>query len=301
MVLGQPSPASAAVPDVEGRKGLHAGQDRRTKWEEPDADPWRCGPNSEARGVDSFPMLHGLRERPEWKFFAILPRADRGLAFGLVGRPPPARLAGGRARGRHGRAGGSGAARASPGRAARRGRRGLRAPAGAGPHPPGDQRQPGQPGVGLAPRPAHRGLRAAAGPRPPRGSQAHQRPHGGPRVRPRDDRPAHAHQHGLHRGGDGPDRHGARLRGHPLRLRLVGAHRARRRLARHPLAAARERGLARPQHGGGPRRAAPRRIRLPARRRPARGQGAAALRPRRLGDGALRLVAARGCTSCSTR
>ncbi|HEY5907712.1 MAG TPA: ABC transporter ATP-binding protein [Vicinamibacteria bacterium] len=32
--------------------------------------------------VDSPPMLRRLRERAGWQFFAILPRADRGLAFG---------------------------------------------------------------------------------------------------------------------------------------------------------------------------------------------------------------------------
>ena len=40
-----------------------------------------------------------------------------------------------------------------------------------------------------------------------------------------------------------------------------------------------------------------RRVRLPPRRRSARGQGAAPLRPRRLDDGALRRAAARGCTT----
>ena len=55
-------------------------------------------------------------------------------------------------------------------------------------------------------------------------------------------------------------------------LRLVGRRSARRRLAGHPLAAARERRLARPQHAGGARRPARRRLRLPARRRSAGGK-----------------------------
>ena len=45
------------------------------------------------------------------------------------------------------------------------------------------------------------------------------------------------------------------------------------------LAAARERGLAGPQHRRGAHRAAPRRVRVPARGRRARGEGAAAVRP----------------------
>ena len=60
------------------------------------------------------------------------------------------------------------------------------------------------------------------------------------------------------------------------------------RLAGDALAAARERGLARPQHRRGARGAARRRLRLPAGRRSAGGQGAAAVRPGRLDDRPLR-------------
>ena len=71
-------------------------------------------------------------------------------------------------------------------------------------------------------------------------------------------------------------------------LRVVGADRARRRVARDALAAARERGLARPQHRRGSQRAARRRLRLPAGRRSACQQGAAAVRPGRLDHRPLR-------------
>ena len=67
-----------------------------------------------------------------------------------------------------------------------------------------------------------------------------------------------------------------------VRLRLVGAARARRRLAGHPLAAAGERRVARSQHRRGAQRAARRRLRLPAGRRSARRQGAAPVRAGRL-------------------
>ena len=86
-----------------------------------------------------------------------------------------------------------------------------------------------------------------------------------------------------------------------VRLRVVGAARARRRLAGHALAAARERGLARPQHRRGAQRAARRRLRLPARRRSARQQGAAAVRPGRLDDRPLHRPPHDACTSCSTQ
>ena len=38
-------------------------------------------------------MLGRLRERQEWKFFAVLPKADRALGGRVVGRPRPARRA----------------------------------------------------------------------------------------------------------------------------------------------------------------------------------------------------------------
>ena len=73
--------------------------------------------------------------------------------------------------------------------------------------------------------------------------------------------------------------------------RVVGAAAARRRLARHALAAARERRLARPQHRRSAQRTARRRLRLPPRRRSAGQQGAAAVRPRRLDHRSLRRAA----------
>ena len=71
-------------------------------------------------------------------------------------------------------------------------------------------------------------------------------------------------------------------------LRMVAGHRARPRLVGDPLAAARERRVAGPQHPGGARRPAPCRLRLPLGRRPAGGQGGPPLRAGRLGDRSLR-------------
>ncbi len=78
--------------------------------------------------------------------------------------------------------------------------------------------------------------------------QAHERPDDGPRFRSRHQRAADVHLDGLHRGWAGGDGGGPRLGPGARRLRVVGAHLARGRMARHPLAAARERRLARPQH-----------------------------------------------------
>ena len=72
-------------------------------------------------------------------------------------------------------------------------------------------------------------------------------------------------------------------------------------LGGHPLVPARERRVARPQHRPRPRRSTACRVRLPPRGRPSRCEGAAPLRPRRLGDGALRRAAGGCCTTCSTR
>ena len=76
---------------------------------------------------------------------------------------------------------------------------------------------------------------------------------------------------------------------------------ARRRLARHPLAAAGERRLARPQHRRGALGPAGRRLRLPARGRRAGGQGGPAVRAGRLGAATGSSPADGGCISCSTR
>ena len=98
----------------------------------------------------------------------------------------------------------------------------------------------------------YRGLRRPAGHRPPRGPGADQRPDDGPRLRPRHHRAAAVLVDGLHRRR--PRRAARRHRRRPLvlfgfawwaPLVLVGG------LAVDPLAAARERRLARPQHRRG--------------------------------------------------
>ena len=87
----------------------------------------------------------------------------------------------------------------------------------------------------------------------------------------------------------------------PVRLRVVGAAGAGRRVARHALAAARERGLAGPQH----RRGARARSATPSTRTAwpsiRRRQGTAALRARRTGPSSASSRGGRACTSCSTR
>ena len=149
--------------------------------------------------------LSRLRERKEWKFFGVLPKADRPLAVAwwvvLVLRGV---LPGG-VRHRDGRARRRGAARRPPRRPARLRRRRLRPAPGADADPSGGQRQPRRPHRGLALRPADRGLRAPAGHGPPRGSDADQRPHRRARLRPRHDRPAAVDLDGLHRRRPGRD------------------------------------------------------------------------------------------------
>ena len=85
-------------------------------------------------------------------------------------------------------------------------------------------------------------------------------------------------------GRHGRDDRGCGFGNCPVRVRVVGAARARRRVALDALAAQRERHLARSQHRGGTRGAARCRLRLSARRRSAAGQGAAFVRSRRLDD-----------------
>ncbi len=108
-------------------------------------------------------MLQRLTARKEWKFFAVLPKADPGLAAAwwtvllLRGILPAAFaiamgvLVGAVQRGH------------PLGWTARVGGRDLCAAAGAQSHSSGRQRQPGRPHRGLALRPAYRGLRAPAG------------------------------------------------------------------------------------------------------------------------------------------
>ena len=81
---------------------------------------------------------------------------------------------------------------------------------------------------------------------------------------------------------------------------VVGAARARRRVARDALAAARERGLARSQHRRSAERPARRGLRVPPRRRSAGQQGAAAVRAGAAGRSSGSSPGARGFTSCST-
>ena len=164
-----------------------------------------------------------LRERNEAKFVAVLPRADRGLAVAwwtllvLRGLLP---------------AGFAMAMGALVG-AVQRGEA-LAAPLGLvgvvfvllqvlSPDPPGGRRESRQPHRRLALRPADRGVRAAAGDGPPRGSDAHQRPHDGPRLRPRHHRAAALHLDGLHRERAGRDGGRPGLGGGARRLRVVGA------------------------------------------------------------------------------
>ena len=107
--------------------------------------------------------------------------------------------------------------------------------------------------------------------------------HRRPRVRQRPPRAADGGQPAVHRRRADRPRHRRRVGRRPGRLHLVGAAGARRRLGRDPLAAARERDLEGPQHRRGARGQPARRVRLPARRRSAAGQGAAGLRAVRLG------------------
>ena len=94
--------------------------------------------------------------------------------------------------------------------------------------------------------------------------------------------------HGLHCERSGRNDRRPLVRVCARRLRMVGADPPGRRVAGDALAAARERDLARSQHRRGAQRAARRRLRVPARRRPAARQGAASLRPRRMDDRPLR-------------
>ncbi len=206
------------------------------------------------------------------------PRAGRRV----VDHPGAARSPAGGVRDCDGRAGGRGAAPRFPGRSAGPRGRHLRAASGAQPDSPGAERQPRRPHRLLALRPAYRGLRAPAGYGAPGRSGADRRPHRGARFRPRHDRAAACHLDGFHRQRHGGDDRRFRVRRDPRPLRVVGAGAAGGRVAGHPLAAARERGLARPQHGGSARRAARCRLRLPPGGGPSRQQGTAALRPRRL-------------------
>ena len=205
----------------------------------------------------------------------------------MVGRAGPARDPAGGARRRDGPRGRRGREAGAPRHAAGRGRGRVRRPPGPRARPPGARREPRQPGRGPPLRPAGLGVRDAAGHGAPGGPDARHGPHGRARLRPRHDRPAHEREHGLHRGRSRPDARRSRLGRGPPGLVVVASARPPPRLGDHPLVPARERGVEGAQHGGGARRAAPRRVRVPPRGGSAGREGAASLRPRGLGDGSV--------------
>ena len=104
---------------------------------------------------------------------------------GLVGRARAARDLARPVRHRHRHARGRGAAGRRPRRTAGAGGGRVRAAPGAVAAPPGHRRQSRQPDRRMALRPAHLRLRAAPGDGPPRGPEAHERPHDGAGLRPR--------------------------------------------------------------------------------------------------------------------
>ena len=224
--------------------------------------------------------LSAVRARPEWQFFGVLWKASPGKTRRLVVRPRAAGRDARPAGHRHGRGRGRGARRQRPHLAAHGGGRALRARAGAAAGSAGGQRGARRGHRRLAQRPVDAGQRRPAGHGPPGERGARHRPRDGPRLRPRSWRPAAADLDGVHRdrARSAGDRH--RVGGHPLRLLVVGAAGAARRVGVHPLVAARERGVEGPQHRGGARRAAARCLRLRPGGRAAGCQGAAAVRSR---------------------
>ena len=218
-------------------------------------------------------MLRRLRERKEWKFFAALPQADRRLALAwwavFAARPRCRRV--------FAIAMGASSPRCSAGSCSAPARRSvgvvfvllqvLTPIQQAVSDNLGDRTAAWlydrlteacvrPPGMGHLEDPTLTG-----------------RPHRRARLRPRHDRPAAVILDGLHRRRAGRDDRRARRGRGPVRVRVVGAARARRRVAGDALAAARERRLARPQHRRGARapsatpttRIASRSIRRPAR------------------------------------
>ena len=215
--------------------------------------------------------------------FAVLPQADRALAVAwwivLVLRgllPAVFAIA-------------MGVLVASVQRGARSGpphprRHRLRPAPGSDTRPPGGQRQPGRPHRRLALRPADRGLRRPARHGASRGSRARRATWRWPGTSISGSPGRRCRSRWTSSPAAGRADRRARLRRGAVRLRLVGAACARRRLARDALAAARERGLARPEHRGGPQRPARCRLRVSAGGGPAGGQGAAAVRAGGLDD-----------------
>ncbi len=154
--------------------------------------------------------------------------------------------------------------------------------------PPGGQREPREPYRRVPPRSPHARVRAATR-------------HGSPRAPGARQRPDMARDFDI--GMTGPplaismdfiaiglvDMVGGIAQAILLaRYRVVGCPRARRRVARDALAAARELDLARPQHRRSARGAAPRRILVPARSRRAGFEGGPPVRPPRLDGRAVR-------------
>ncbi len=110
--------------------------------------------------------------------------------------------------------------------------------------PSGSEREPREPHRVMAQRPAHGRVHHPAGDGPPRTPRAHQRPRDGARLRSRHHRPAAVDRDGLHRERSRRAGRRPRVRDRAVRLRLVGPARARRRMGRDALAAARERRVA---------------------------------------------------------
>ena len=162
------------------------------------------------RGIgQNAPVLKSLRERKEWKFFAVLPKAaGRSRSPGgrcsccaaCCRRCSPSRWACSSAP--------CSAATASPAPLTLRRRR-VRPAADAHADSPGGRRQPRRSHGRVALRSADRRVRAPARHGPSRGSEADERPHRRARLRPRHDRPAAVDLHGLHRRRPGRDRSAA--------------------------------------------------------------------------------------------
>ena len=233
-------------------------------------------------------VLSRLRERNEWKFFAVLPKADRpsrspgGPCSSCAACCPPcspSRWA----------CSSAPCKGEQPRRPAHVRRRRVRPAPGAHADPSGDQRQPRRPHGRVALRPADRGVRAAAGHGSPRGSEAHQRPHRRARFRPRHDRPAADHLDGLHRRRPGRDDRRPRVRRRAVRATRGG----RRSCSAAPgsrrtgcCAKAPSGATATPRRCARAQRDADYAYRLAV--DPRAGQGAAPVRPRRLDDRPLR-------------
>ena len=178
---------------------------------------------------------------------------------------------------------------------------GVRAAAGADADSNRGQPEPRRPHRRVPVRPADRRVRAAARDGTSRGSVADGRPDGGARLRPRHDRASAVLLDGLHCRRSGGDVRRPRGGGGPGRLRLVGAARARRRLARPRTGccARAPSGTTATPTKSAARSATPTTpIGWPSIRRQ---QGAAPVRAGAAGPSTASSRGARGCTRCSTR